>query len=354
MGADSRCACLQIEGDARLTRRMRRWGLLCLVVLAAGLIAAALSLAATSLTADPTSLDFSQDVDEGTTAAKSVTIKNTDATPVTIEAVSTDNPAFGVDPQLGDCSATTPTVLAQDETCTVHVTFTPPPTPGDESGTLTVESSGDDASVDLTGTGTQTTWSADKSSLDLGSQNIADGASAPDHVTVTNTGTEPITFSAIDISGTDAADFSQQAGTNECSAGGTPTTLNGGASCEVTIVFDPSSVSPSADKSATLTISSSTAGGPDLTADLSGHATQRLLTRTPATVSFTQDINQGPSAADYSTVTNSGDDPVVISSVVKSGDPDGNFELLTGQAGDCAAGTLNAGATCKVRARFDP
>src|SRR4051794_3102547 len=337
MGADSRCACLQIEGDARLTRRMRRWGLLCLVVLAAGLIAAALSLAATSLTADPTSLDFSQDVDEGTTAAKSVTITNTNASSVTIEAVSTDNAAFGVDPQLGDCSATVPTVLAQDEFCTVHVTFTPPPTPGDESGTLTVQSSGDDAAVALTGTGTQTTWSADKSSLDLGSQNIADGASAPDHVTVTNTGTEPITFSAIDISGTDSGDFQQQAGGNECSGGASPTTLGAGVSCEVTIVFDPSSVTPSADKSATLTISSSTAGVPDLTADLTGHATQRLLTRSPAGLTFTQDINQGPSDPDESTITNSGDDPVTISNVVKSGDAEGNFELLTGQSSDCAS-----------------
>src|SRR4051794_832587 len=344
-----------IEGAARLTRRTRRWGLLCLGVLVAGLVAAALALAATSLTADPTSLQFTQDVDEGTTTAQPVTITNTDASPVTIEAVSTDNAAFGVDPQLGDCSAgPVPTVLAQNEFCTVHVTFTPPPTPGDESGTLTVQSSGDDAAVALTGTGTQTTWSADKSSLDLGSQNIADGASAPDHVTVTNTGTEPITFSAIDISGTDSGDFQQQGGGNECSAGVSPTTLGAGQSCEVTIVFDPSSVAPSPDKSATLTISSSTAGVPDLTADLTGHATQRLLTRSPAGLTFTQDINQGPSDPDESTITNSGDDPVTISNVVKSGDAEGNFELLTGQASDCASQTLGAGETCKVRARFDP
>src|SRR3954447_3492027 len=126
-----------IEGAARLTRRTRRWGLLCLGVLVGGLVAAALALAATSLTADPTSLDFMQDVDEGTTAAQTVTIKNTDTGPVTIEAVGTDNPAFGVDPQTGDCSASpVPTVLPPDLSCTVHVTFTPPGI-GDESGTLT-------------------------------------------------------------------------------------------------------------------------------------------------------------------------------------------------------------------------
>src|SRR3954451_4504456 len=130
-----------IEGAARLTRRTRRWGLLCLGVLVAGRGAAALALAATPLTADPTSLQFTQDVDEGTTAAQPVTITNTDASPVTIEGVSIDDPAFAVDPQPGDCTSTVPaTLLIQNATCTVHVTFTPPPAPGDQSGTLTVQS----------------------------------------------------------------------------------------------------------------------------------------------------------------------------------------------------------------------
>src|SRR4051812_7303772 len=77
------------KGTLDLARRLRRWGLLGLAVVAAGLVAAALALATASLlTATPTSLSFGSVDTRDVSPRKVVTITNTDATTVTVQGVS--------------------------------------------------------------------------------------------------------------------------------------------------------------------------------------------------------------------------------------------------------------------------
>src|SRR3954451_13734859 len=169
---------------------MRRWLLGCLAVLVSGAAVAAVAFATTSLTATPDNLDFTQDVDDGPTASQATVIRNTDSASVDIESVTPDVSDFTVDEQPGDCKAGV-TTLAQDEECTVHVLFTPSST-GTVTGTLTVASSGDDATVALTGTGTQTAASISPLDINFLKQDIDDGPTSDETATVSNDGTEPI------------------------------------------------------------------------------------------------------------------------------------------------------------------
>jgi hypothetical protein len=339
---------MQREGTLDLARRMRRWGLLCLAVLACGAVIAAVALAATSLTATPNSLTFAaHDVGVSPAPAMSTVIKNTDATPVTIQSVATDNSDFTVDPQAGDCDAASPTVLAQDETCTVHVLFTPVGT-GTRTGTLTVASSGDDASVGLSGEGTTRGLTAAPTSLPFGSRNVSDGASAVMVSTITNTGSSDVAVGTPSIGGTDAGQFAfaSPAAGSDCDSSDT---LAPGEHCDVRVVFDPSTTG---GKLAHVTVPSD---APDVTVGLSGTGTQPVLARNQDLSFGGRDIDDGATTSQTSVVQNTGDGPATISTVALGGTSPGDFVLDSTGAGDCKTNTVLApNDTCDVRVAFDP
>jgi hypothetical protein len=115
----------------------------------------------------------------------------------------------------------------------------------------------------------------------------------------------------------------------------------------VYVTFDPTATGP---RTGTATVSAP--GGVTASVALTGTGIQTTLAVAPTTLSLgTQDIDDGPTAAQESTITNTGTEPVPLTGVSVSGD----FAQVTGDASDCAAGaTLNAGQACKVRVRFDP
>lgn len=87
------------------------------------------------------------------------------------------------------------------------------------------------------------------------------------------------------------------------------------------------------------------------------HAASGLLTATPAALDLgSRVVADGPSAAQSTTVRNTGTGPAKLSSApTLTGAAPDRFELLTGQAGDCAAGLVLApDDTCTVRVRFVP
>src|SRR5436309_1441226 len=74
---------------------------------------------------------------------------------------------------------------------------------------------------------------------------------------------------------------------------------------------------------------------------------------TPAGLTFTQDVTDGPSTPQTSLVTNHTGAAVFISSV--TGPSSGDFELVADQLGDCSLRVgLFDGESCTVRVRFDP
>src|SRR5205085_2245715 len=123
-----------------------------------------------------------------------------------------------------------------------------------------------------------------------------------------------------------------------------------GASCSVRVKFDPSSTGA---KSATVTVTTATGGISSLRFGVTGEGTQAVLSRAPASLSFGgKGVDEGPTGARTSVVTNSGSEDVTLTGV----DVTGDFAQATGQPDDCFTGKalLHVGDTCNLRVRFDP
>src|SRR4051812_40199993 len=105
-------------------------------------------------------------------------------------------------------------------------------------------------------------------------------------------------------------------------------------------------------KAATLTVSSSAA---DVAIALSGTGIQTALSRDPGSLAFgSQDVDDGPTDVQASTITNTGTEAVTLSGLTLTGNA-AAFERLTGDAEDCTSTTaLGADQSCVVRLRFDP
>src|SRR4051812_24345254 len=239
------------------------------------------------------------------------------------------------DPQ--DCRDGLP--LAPAQTCKLRVQFDPAVV-GAKSATLTVNSDTPAITVDLSGTGIQTQLSRSPASLSFGSKDIDDGATASQTSTVTNSGTEDVTISSVDL----PAHFTRATGqVTDCAA---TKVLHAGNTCELRIAFDPSTVGA---KSGSVTVHSNAA---DVSVAVDGTGTQTQLSPSPASLSFgSKDIDDGATASQTSTVTNSGTEAVTTSSLALSL----TTLFRSGQGTDCAAAmVLHAGGTCALRIAFDP
>ncbi|OLB64844.1 MAG: coagulation factor 5/8 type domain-containing protein [Actinobacteria bacterium 13_2_20CM_2_72_6] len=163
----------------------------------------------------------------------------------------------------------------------------------------------------------------------VGFGSVATGsASAPQAVTVTNSGTAAAPVGAITTSG----DFSQ---TNTCGS-----SIPAGSSCTVDVTFRPAATG---SRTGNLTV---TASGITNTVPLSGTgvAPGPVLSPNPASLSFPGTIVGTPSATQAVTVTNTGTTSATVSAVSASGD--------FSQTNTCS--TLAVGASCTVTVKFTP
>jgi hypothetical protein len=158
---------------------------------------------------------------------------------------------------------------------------------------------------------------------------VATGSSsAPQAVTVTNTGSAAAPVSSITTSG----DFSQ---TNNCGS-----SIAAGASCTVNVTFTPTATG---SRTGNLTI---TASGITNTVPLSGTgvAPGPILSPNPTSLSFAGTVVGSSATAQTVTVTNTGTTTASVSGVSASGD--------FSQTNNCAS--LAVGASCTVTVRFTP
>src|SRR4051794_36516120 len=311
-----------------------RWCLLFLALVFAFPAAAQ----AAGLDANPTSLSFTDDVTDPPVVKTSVVTNNTGG-PVGITVTGPSNPDFKVlsDDLIGDCSKQLG--LFTGGSCRVRVQFDPSTT-GTVTDSVVVSDGTNDDTIDLDGTGTFRQLTAGQA-LSFGQQSIGAGPTAAQSATFENTGTGPVTFTGAPvIGGADASQF--QVTSNGCSG-----TFQPGDSCSVGVAFDPSSFGT---KTAQVSVPSN---APAAHVDLSGTGIQAQLSRAPDTLSFTQDVNAGPSSPQVATVSNAGSEAVPISSVSIS-DPI-EFTQLTGGPNDCTPSTtVPVGGSCEVRIVFDP
>ena len=296
----------------------------------------------------PTSLTFSQNV--GTTSSQTVSLTNSGNAPLTVSGAALS----GVYP--GDYAITTTTcltTLAVGASCTTTVSFTPRAI-GDRIAALEFQSNAGDTPGVVPLNGKATNVPAPVASLSPTSLTfpgtVVGATSAPQTVTLSNTGNAPLTVTSATFSGPFA--LNTAAGSDTCSG----KSIAAGGSCTVSVVFKPTATGAAsgtlsfADNAGTQTVALSGSGAaqpvatpsrPALAAASDSGVVGDNITRvnTPTftgtapagtTVSILSDGVSVGSAATTGTGTYS-----VVTSVLA----DGNH-VITAQAKD-AAGTLS-------------
>ncbi len=170
-------------------------------------------------------------------------------------------------------------------------------------------------------------------SLALGTS--ADGAtSAPEAVTLTNTGMLPLSFSGVTFAGADAGDFAEDG--NNC-----PSSLAVGASCNVRVTFKPGVLG---GESATLNINDNAENGPQSVA-LSGTGSAAVLLF-PGLLSFGT-VAEGSSETAALTLANP--QSVALNNItIMTSNPD--FAVTSTTCGSI----LNAHGLCTISVTFRP
>ncbi len=214
---------------------------------------------AVSLT--PASLSFGNQTVGTTSTVQFVTLTNTGNATLNFSGSFTISGPFAFAGQ-GTCG----TSVAAGGSCTISVDFTPTTT-GTFTGDVTIadDASNSPQTIPLSGSGVSssggsggsgTTISVSPTSLNFG--RIAVGtSSAPEVVTVTNTGGTTVTFTGIQTTG-------PYSDTTTCAS------LAVGATCTVSVTFSPTSTG---NESGTLTITDNATGSPQVVS-LSGHASK--------------------------------------------------------------------------------
>jgi hypothetical protein len=183
----------------------------------------------------PTSLVFANQLLNTTSPIQTATLQNLGNGTLTINSITITGANAGDFPRTTTCGAT----LAAGGSCLIRVRFRPTAV-GARSATVAISSNdplNPNLSVALSGTGvTAAVASLSPTSLTFPAQTRGT-TSAPQAVTLTNTGGAPLVISGIAIGGGNANNFAQ---TNTCLIGGAG--LAAGASCTINVTFTPTRI----------------------------------------------------------------------------------------------------------------
>jgi hypothetical protein len=171
-------------------------------------------------------------------------------------------------------------------------------------------------------------------SLNFANQTLGT-TSAPQTVTLTNTGKEALDISSIAITGPNGSEFSQ---TNTCG-----TSIPAGQGCTISVTFTPTA---SGNASASLNVSDSGAGSPQ-TVPLSGSARLGpVVSLSPSSISFPTQYVGTSGLPQTVTLTNTGAATLAITAVSTTA---ADFGVLS----NCG-NSVAAGASCSIGVFFDP
>lgn len=295
------------------------------VINATPITAAPATGGAGTMSLSSTQLTFSTTVNAST--SQSVTVTNTGSTPISFTsfAISGANPTM-FSTVGSTCTTTTP--LAAGATCQILAGFAPTST-GSMAAVITVNSNAPTATVGLAGTATAAAAitpgaaiTATPNPLDFGG--VVAGAPQTKTFTVTNSGGSPDTFysdgtlqtagvsysvqiSNIAVTGLNSLEFQQ---TNNC---GTLPFYQ--TSCSVTVTFTPPTNALPGTRTATMNITSN-AGV--LSVPLSANIQAAVATSSIAAMNFGNIGVGATSPAQAATITNTGNVPLVISSITQT------------------------------------
>jgi hypothetical protein len=273
----------------------------------------------------PTSLTFSSQPVDTTSAAQTFTLTNTGIGPLTIIGVATT----GDYSQTNTCGSS----VAAAASCTISVTFTPTST-GTRSGTLVVTDNAANSpqTVTMTGTGATPAVVLSPTSLSFGNQAVNTASSVKAIKLTNNTGAK-LTISKIAAS----VNYSQ---TNNCGTGGAA-----GGSCVIQVTFTPTA---SGTIPGTITITDSASSSPQ-TVPLTGTGVAAAVGLSPSSVTFADQATGTTGPATVVILSNTGTAALTISGISITGANSGDYA----QTNTCGA-SVAAGASCSISTTFTP
>jgi uncharacterized repeat protein (TIGR03803 family) len=284
------------------------------------------------VTLTPATLAFGNVAVGTTSTSKSVVVKNTSSTTLTITSISLTGPDPGSYNLTNPCGSS----LASEKSCTLAVTFSPASSGAlDASITLDDSASNSPQTVSLTGAGVAPVM-VTPASLIFANQNVGT-TSAAKLVMLKNNQSISLTGIGIGFSGPNAGDFSN---TTTCSS-----MLAANKTCTISVKFAPSAAGA---ESATLVITDSASDSPQQV-PLSGTGVISV-TVTPATLTFASQTVGTTSAAKTITVkNNSTTASLTITGVALSGNDPGDFNPT-----NMCVSPLAPATSCTISVTFDP
>ena len=284
------------------------------------------------LTVNPTAVNFGS-VALNVASTQTVTLTSTGTAPVTITAAMAAGPGFSIS------GATFPVTLNPNQSVALQVKFDPSAA-GAASGQLTVTSdstTGSTTQIPLNGTGIVTTTpilTVSPNALSFGSVPVNSTVTLP--LTLTSSGTAPLTINAATLSGTGFTD-----------SGATfPVTLNPNQSVTLQVHFDPKAAGGATGQ---LTIASNSSTGATTVVQLTGTGTAAAVPQlqfSSTALSF-GNVPVGSTATLSLTLISSGTAAVTVSSAALTG---------TGfsDSGVTFPVTLNPNQSVTLKVQFDP
>jgi len=280
-------------------------------------------------------------------AALPVTLSNATGTGALVISSITFGGANTTDfTQTNNCGTT----VAVGATCTINVVFDPTSvTPPARTATLIITDNAADSpqSVAVTGTAIAPAISLTPGSLTFASQALGT-QSAPQTVTIKNTGTAPLSFTGtgITIGGANAGDFAIVAAGDTCS-----TSLAPAATCSFNVVYNPAAAGTS---TASIVVADNVLPSPQLVS-LSGTAVATPgISFTSTSLTFASQTVGTPSAPQSVTIKNTGSAPLSFTGtgITIGGANAGDFAIVA--AGDTCSAPLPPTATCSFSVVFNP
>jgi hypothetical protein len=287
----------------------------------------------------PSSLTFGTLAIGTTSGPQSITLRNVGSAGLTLSQVTftgTDAAAFGVAASGTTCPTVGGTVAIASN-CILQVNFAPQLSGSKNASVNFVDNaSGSPQSALLSGTAIAPKLQVSPTALSFAPQSvgIASGSQA---ITLSNSGTSPVTINQISVAGANASDFNEN---SNCSS-----VLGANASCQVSMTFKPTAVG---NRSASILVSDDAAGSPQ-SVSLAGTATQAVVSISPSSVNFTSQLVGTASQPLAVTVTNTGNGALAIASITFSGANPGDF-----LESDTCKGTIAPAANCVINLTFKP
>ena len=252
-----------------------------------------------------------------TSAVQYVVMNNTGNTDLALSPATVGAP-FAVST---NCGAT----LSAGSSCSYGLTFTPV-TFGTTSATLTVPTNAGTQIANISATGQEAVDNISQGLVGFGTQAV-NTTSAPQSVTLNNTGNLPVTVSAVTVAGPFAA-------TQNC-----PATLDAGTSCVANITFTPTAIGAT---SGTLTFATS-AGNQIVT--LSGYGQQTSSSISTSSLTMDSTLVGSVSAQKLVTLNNTGNTVLSVSAA--------SMSAPFASATNCGT-TLAVGSACNYMVIFAP